>query len=276
VAAFTRGCNGGACIPQPGTTNQLDSLGDRLMYRLAYRNFGSYESLVVNHTINNPAPTAVRWYELRNFQNNPPTVYQSGSYQPDSNSRWMGSAAMDGEGNLAIGYSISSSSMYPSIRYAGRLVSDTLGTLGQGEATLYNGSGSQTGTLQRWGDYSSLSVDPVDDCTFWYTTEYLATSGTFNWHTRIGTFRFPQTKPGPSLTATAYGNNRVDLSWSSIPGVTRYLVYRATQSGGPYTLPATLGPSTTSYRDLNVQGGSPTTTRSATTCAPRRIPTKPR
>lgn len=255
VPAFSKACGtGGTCIPQPATTNTLDSVGDRLMYRLAYRNFGSFENLVVNHSINSATPIAVRWYELRNLQTTP-TVYQSGTYQPDSNSRWMGSAAMDGEGNLAIGYSVSSSTVYPSIAYAGRLASDPLGALAQGEAVMFSGTGSQTGTLSRWGDYSALSVDPIDDCTFWFTNEYLATSGTYNWHTRIGTFRFPVTNPGPSLTATANGNNRVDLSWTSVAGAGRYRVYRARQSGGPYTLVATLAPPTTTYVDLDVQGG---------------------
>lgn len=255
VAAFTPGCSPSwTCVPQPGVTQLLDSLGDRLMYRLAYRNFGTHESLVVNHAINGSSPLAIRWYELRNLQNTPPSVYQSGTYQPDTHSRWMGSAAMDGEGNLAIGYSVSSSTLYPSIRYAGRLATDPLGQLSQGEATLIAGSGSQQ-SYDRWGDYSSLSVDPVDDCTFWYTNEYLATTGNFNWSTRIGAFRFPATDPGPSLAAAANGNNRIDLSWTAVSGATRYLVYRATAAGGPYSLVATVYPPSTSYTDLNVQGG---------------------
>ena len=97
---------------------------------------------------------------------------------------------MDKDGNLAIGYSASSSSIFPQIRYAGRLATDPLNTLGQGEATLFSGTGSQTGTSSRWGDYSALTVDPVDDCTFWYTTEYYPTTSQFNWRTRIGSFRF--------------------------------------------------------------------------------------
>ncbi len=256
VAAFTAACSGQGwtCISQPGTTQKLDSLGDRLMYRLSYRNFGSFENLVVNHSINSPEPVAVRWYELRNLQNNPPTVYQSGTYQPTNHSRWMGSAAMDGEGNLAIGYSISCSTLYPSIAYAGRLVTDPLGYLSQGEATMFAGTGSQNG-VDRWGDYSTLSVDPVDDCTFWYTNEYLTTTGSYNCYTRIGKFRFPVTNAGPSLSATANGNNRIDLSWSSVSGATKYSVYRATTAGGPYTLVATVAPPTTTYADLDVQGG---------------------
>jgi hypothetical protein len=103
----------------------------------------------------------------------------------------MGSAAMDQGGDLALGFSASSSSINPQIRYAGRLASDPVNTLGQGEAHLFDGTGSQTGTQNRWGDYSDMTVDPVDDCTFWYTQEYYQTTGTFNWRTRIGSFKFP-------------------------------------------------------------------------------------
>jgi hypothetical protein len=191
VAGFTGACNfGGTCIPQGSTTQKLDSLADRLMYRLAYRNFGDHESLVVNHSVTAGTATGVRWYELRNPS--APTVYQQGTYAPnDGASRWMGSAAMDGNGDIAIGFSTSSSSTFPSLRYTGRLVGDPLDVMTQGEATLMSGSGSQTGGLDRWGDYSSLAIDPADDCTFWFTSEYLAATGSFNWHTRIGSFRLP-------------------------------------------------------------------------------------
>jgi len=195
VAAFTTACGGGTCIPQAGTSNKLDSLADRLMYRLAYRHFADgHESLVVNHSVkvsgNNRAEVdGVRWYELRNLSATP-TVYQQGTYSPDSTSRWMGSIAMDKVGDMALGYSASSGSVYPSIRYTGRVPTDTLGTL-QAETTILAGGGSQTGNLHRWGDYSAMTVDPVDDCTFWYTTEYEKTSGSFNWSTRIASFKFP-------------------------------------------------------------------------------------
>ena len=102
----------------------------------------------------------------------------------------MGSIAMDKVGNIALGYSASSSSVFPSVRYTGRLPSDALGTM-QTENTIQAGGGSQTGGLSRWGDYSSMSVDPVDDCTFWYTTEYLKANGSFNWSTGIVSFKFP-------------------------------------------------------------------------------------
>lgn len=189
VSSFSAACSGGGtCIPQSGTTQRLDSLADRLMYRLAYRNFGDHESLVVNHSVTAGTSVGVRWYELRNLSTTP-TVYQQGTYAPDSNYRWMGSAAMDNVGNLAIGYSVSSSSLFPGIRFAGRAPGDPLGTLGT-EVFIKDGLGSQNGGLNRWGDYSALSVDPVDDCTMWYTTEYLQANGSFNWSTRIGYFKF--------------------------------------------------------------------------------------
>lgn len=194
VNGFTGACNGGSCIPQPTTRNQLDSLGDRLMYRLAYRSFADgHESLVVTHSVNasdatrHKPHTAVRWYELRN-PNGTPIVYQHGTYQPDATSRWMGSAAMDKLGNIAVGYSLSSSSMFPSIGASTRAPTDPLGVLSN-EVMLKSGSGAQTGTLNRWGDYSAMVVDPTDDCTFWYTTEYLKSSGTFNWSTWISSFK---------------------------------------------------------------------------------------
>jgi hypothetical protein len=181
-----------SCVPQPSTTVGLDGLGDRLMHRLAYRNFGTHESLVVNHSVNaasSGTQAGVRWYEIRNPVS--PTIYQQGTYAPDATNRWMGSVAMDGQGNLALAYSVSSSTVSPGIRYTGRLVTDPLGTLPQGEATLINGSGSQTGTGSRWGDYAMTTIDPTDDCTFWFTTEYMATTGTASWVTRIGAFKFP-------------------------------------------------------------------------------------
>src|SRR5438874_3362189 len=158
VAAFTPACSGGGtCIPQSGTSQQLDSLADRLMYRLAYRNFGDHESLVVNHAVTAGSSVGERWYEVRS-PNGTPTVYQQGTYAPDSAYRWMGSVAMDRNGDIAMGYSTSSSSLHPQIRYAGRLVGDPLGTMTQGEGTLVDGTGSQNGGLSRWGDYTSLSV----------------------------------------------------------------------------------------------------------------------
>jgi subtilase family serine protease len=180
------------CIAQPGTAAKVDAMSDRLMYRLQYRNFGTHESLVVNHTVDadNSDHAGLRWYEIRN-PGTSPVIYQQGTYAPDLDHRWMGSAAMDSAGNIALGFSVSGSVTFPSIRYTGRLASDPLNVMTLGEADLIVGTGSQTHTSGRWGDYSALVVDPVDDCTFWYTQEYYAVTSESGWQTRIGTFSLP-------------------------------------------------------------------------------------
>ena len=190
TAAFTPTCAETGCVPQLGTAQTLDAIGDRVMYRFSYRNFANaaqpYHSFLVNHSVATPSGNiGVRWYELRDTVNG---IYQQGTYAPDTNYRWMGSIAQDKMGDIAVGYSVSSASMYPSIAYAGRVPSDPLGTLGA-ETVVVSGTGAQQ-LLNRWGDYSAMSVDPVDDCTMWYTNEYLTTTGAFNWSTRIASFRF--------------------------------------------------------------------------------------
>lgn len=200
AAAFSRACSGGTCIPQSGTTRTLDSLADRLMYRLSYRNLGTREALLVNHSVASGGVSGIRWYELANATGQTlatatPVVRQQGTYQPDSHYRWMGSAAMDKTGGIAIGYNVSSSSIMPGIRYAFRGPNDTpLGAIGNEQSVLI-GPGSQTGTLSRWGDYSTISVDPSDDCTMVFTTEYIPTNGSFNWATAIDSFKLSTCTP---------------------------------------------------------------------------------
>jgi subtilisin-like proprotein convertase family protein len=190
VATFNPLCNGATCVVQPGTAQRLDSLADRLMNRLVYRQFSDHEALLVSHAVTSGSGGGIRWYELRSPATTP-TIFQQGTYAPDTAFRWMSSMAFDGSGNIALGFSTSSSTINPSVRYTGRLVGDAAGTMGQGEATLVAGTGSQTGSnLARWGDYSSMNIDPTDDCTFWYTQEYMGASGAFNWHTRVGAFKF--------------------------------------------------------------------------------------
>ena len=196
VAAFSPLCGGGTCVPQPSVTQQLDSLADRLMYRLAYRNFGTHESLVVNHSVIAGSSGGVRWYEIQN-PGGTPVVAQQSTFAPDSSYRWMGSIAMDQAGDMALGYTVSSSSISPSVRFTGRVPTDPASTM-EAEVNVVSGTGSQNGSLSRWGDYSAMQVDPVDDCTFWYTQEYMKTTGSFNWNTRIASFKFP----GCSSTAT--------------------------------------------------------------------------
>jgi hypothetical protein len=187
------------CIPQPGAAPFVDAVGDRLMHRLTYRNFGDHDLLLMNHTVDAGGGRAgIRWYEVRQ-PGGTPTIDQQGTYAPDdSASRWMGSLAMDHTGNIALGYSVSSLSVYPSIRYAGRLVDDPPGEMTQGEDSIAVGGGSQTDAAARWGDYSSMNLDPIDECTFWYTQEYYPVTSARHWHTRIASFRFPNCSAGPS------------------------------------------------------------------------------
>jgi hypothetical protein len=187
VVFFEPACS--SCIVQPQTTTKLDTLSDRMMYRLAYRNLGDHESLVVNHTVTAGKGTSIRWYELRDPQGTL-KVTQQGTYAPDSSFRWMGSIAMDKVGNMLLGYSVSGPKIFPSIRVTGRSASDPLHTMAL-EQKSFSGKGSQAQGLDRWGDYSSMSVDPSDDCTFWFTTQYLAETGAFNWHTRVVSMKFP-------------------------------------------------------------------------------------
>lgn len=179
-------------VPQKGTSQKLDSLGDRLMSNFEYRNQNGAESVWLTRSVVNGSSTGIRWMEIRN-PNGTPTVYQQGTYAPDTNYRWMPSLSVDKYGNMIVGYSVSSSSMYPAIRYAGRLFTDRLGKLSLGEATLIAGTGYQS-SYSRWGDYSSMTVDPSDGCTFWYTTEYYEANGT-NWQTRIGSIVLPGCTP---------------------------------------------------------------------------------
>ncbi len=201
-------CNGSRnCIQQPppaAPTQYLDSLSDHLMFHLSYRNFGDHEAITANESVdeNSADHSGIRWYEIRN-PSSTPYIYQQGTYAPDANQRWMGAINMDRDGNIAVGYNTSSTTVFPSIRYAGRLATDPLGQLAQGEATLVAGSGVQQSASGRWGDYSSLSVDPTDDCTFWFAGEYYASTGNANWSTRIGSFKFPSCgATTPTVTPT--------------------------------------------------------------------------
>ena len=245
------------CVPEkvvPGVhTATLDTLGDRTMFRVTYRNFGDHESMVVHHTVVTAADvmtgatrTGLRWYEVRNLSTTP-TIYQQSTFAPlDPTNplwRWMGSAAMDHMGDIAIGYSASGPNYFPSIHYAGRLATDPLNDLTQGEAVMFAGLGIQGFPLNRWGDYSDLTVDPTDDCTFWYTQEYLPANGTtdllpVNWHTRVGTFKFPQcvVNPPPLVSASSRkvhgsaGVYDVNLPLTGTRGV------EPRSSGGAYTI----------------------------------------
>jgi fibronectin type 3 domain-containing protein len=264
TAAFDSNLCGYArnCVPQKGTTRKLDALSDRLMYRLQFRQFADRMSMVVNHTVdvNGFDQAGIRWYELRNTGGGW-QIFQQGTYAPDSNHRWMGSMAMDQAGNIALGYSVSSSTMFPSIRYTGRLAGDPLGTLPQGETSLIEGTGAQTHSASRWGDYSSMTVDPVDGCTFWYTQEYLSLTSSASWRTRIGSFKFascgvvqPQPPAAPTGLSPTAGNAQVALTWNASSGATSYNVLRSTTSGAE--VPIATGVTTPSYTDTGLANGT--------------------
>jgi len=214
VATYTPSCNGqygGACVPQPnvGSGNDVDSLGDRLMYRFAY--WEDQPAPTARSTPPIPAPVqhwyvdfdvwnsstasmGVRWMEFTaNLRTVPVTslaIFQQGTYAPDSNFRWMGSLTRDNVDDVLVGYSESSTSVFPSVAAAGRKYTDTLGTLSS-EILSVNGAGSQSDTANRWGDYSTMSIDPTDNCTFYYVQEYYAVSGTFSWSTDVSSWKFP-------------------------------------------------------------------------------------
>lgn len=177
----------GECVAQPNTTEFLDTLSDRLMFRLAYRNFGDHEALTVNHSVSVGNSSGLRWYELRD-PNGSPKIFQQGTYAPDSTFRWMGSMAMDKVGNILIGYSVSSAKTFPAIRFTGRAVADPANQMAA-EQEAVPGMGSQNNP-ERWGDYASMSIDPSDDCTFWFTTQYLPATGGYNWRTSVVPVKF--------------------------------------------------------------------------------------
>lgn len=181
-----------ACVPEPSPGENVDALSDRLMFRLAYRNLGDHESLVVNHTVAGGPLAAVRWYEIRNPA--APFVYQQGTVYDPSVDYWLGSAAMDKTGDIALGFSASGQKLYPSVYTVARAAGDPLGSM-SGPLVLSPGGGVQlNNSFKRWGDYSSMSVDPADDCTFWFAQEYYDTSGTIKWTTRIASFKFNNCK----------------------------------------------------------------------------------
>ena len=183
----------GACVPQRGTNTRLETMTAWPMYRAQYRNFGNREVLLLNHTVDATGQdrAGVRWYELRRPPGGAWTIFQQGTHSPDATHRWMGSIAMDASGNVALGYSVSSSQVFPGIRVATRRPSDPAGQLGT-EVTIVNGRGAQTHPAARWGDYSAMDVDPAEPCTFWFTTLYYARTSQAGWRTRIAEIRMPQ------------------------------------------------------------------------------------
>jgi hypothetical protein len=269
AASFTSLCaTTRNCVPQAGTSTRLDAIADRLMFRNAYRRFADgHESMFNNYTVSANSVAGVRWFELRRTQPGNWLKAQESTYQPDSTWRWMGSIASDNQGNVALGFSASSGSINPQIRYAGRLSADPVNTL-SGEQHLFDGTGSQSATGNRWGDYSDLTVDPVDDCTFYYTNEYYQTTSQFNWRTRIGYFKFaectaPQKGTAHFVVTACSGGAPVSNASVSIDG----RPYGATLSDGSYdaTLPTGSHTYSVSKASVGTQTGSFTITNGQTT-----------
>jgi len=194
-------------VPQQGTTQHIDTLGDKIMTPVVYQNRGGTESLWADQTtiLNFPnGPSTVRWYQFNVTGGNfPATAVQQEDWSNGNDGLWrfMPSIAVDANGNTAIGYSTSSGTAFPGIRYAGRLAGDPPNDLSQGEAIMFNGTGSESDTNGRWGDYSMTTIDPADNVSFWHVNEYEATIGSFNWHTRIGKFAFAPLGCAPGWSA---------------------------------------------------------------------------
>lgn len=299
---------------QPNDCARLDAISNRLMFRLQYRRFAGHESLVTTHTVDvNSTPigsttghrAGIRYYELRRtVPGGSFAVQTQGSFSPDTNHRWMGSAALDNAGDLAVGYSVSSATTQPAIRYAGRLAGDPGSTLAQGEATLQAGVGSQTSTSSRWGDYSALSVDPADECTFWYTNEYYPATSSALWATRVGSFKFASCTPpargtvqgtvtdagtsapipGARVVWTVAGGATYETGTTAAGTYSRLVPpgsYMAVASAVGYasSAPAAVvvsngGTSTENFELGPIGGPTPTSTRTPTpTATPTRTPT---
>jgi hypothetical protein len=288
VANDSYACSdGGQCIPQEGTSQTLDSLGDRLMYRFAIRHFPDHDRAVVNHAVANGSQVAVRWYEIYDPAGSV-TLNQQGTFAPDSTYRWMASLAEDQNMDIGLGYSASSSSIYPGIRFTGRVPTDPLGTM-ETEANILTGTGAQVGSdAYRWGDYTAMQVDPSDDCTFWYVDQYQQINGTFDWDTNISSFIFSgcgvqnpnfslSANPGSvtvaqgnSVTSTITVNDEdgfsgsVQLSASGLPsGVTAQFVPNPTTTTSTLTLSAS-GSAATGTVTVTVSGVSGTLNNSTT------------
>ncbi|HEV7473108.1 MAG TPA: hypothetical protein VGN90_03600, partial [Pyrinomonadaceae bacterium] len=287
VAPSSAACGGAGCLPQPGSGVVLDSLADRLMFRLAYRNFIDHESLVVTHSVD-PGITGVvsgvRWYDFR-LSGQPdaicpsyPCTYQQGTVADVANgrSRWMPSIGMDGAENILVGYSTTGKTNLTenhTIRYTGRAKGDPLGTMTAPETTIATGIRNSSGT--RWGDYSSMSVDPADDCTFWYVNQFYTTTGSATWKTQIASSRFPAgAGAGQCLAATCtarptsapvigvaapIADNQIQVTWTAVsPEPGSYAIERAigpVGSEGLYQPLAAVPGNATNYIDTTVQGG---------------------
>lgn len=264
-------CSFGDCVPQPGTGQTLDVLGQMTMYRAQYRNFGGYETIVTSHSVDvDGADTAgVRWVELRNTGGAGWGLHQEGTYDlGDGVHRWMPSAAMDSFGNICVVYSASDGvSTYPSVHFACHEAGvDPLGSMGA-ETVCVAGAGVQTGG-GRWGDYATLSIDPVDDCSFWGTNEYVATGGSYVWNTRVCSWVFPACAgPSGTLDGTVTDSSTTDPIAGALIAANGFTTstdgagyYSRALPVGTYTVTATkYGYSTASVPGVSIVDGTITT-----------------
>lgn len=233
--AFTSNSN---LVPQPGTTTQLDTFGANVMYRASARAFppGAPHamSMVLNHEVEAGAgQSGIRWvnFDLRKSTDSFANIFAAGFdapaapvslvksvategvFAPTSDWRWMGSANIDSSGNIGLGYSVSSSTLNPKLRITGRIPTDPIGTMRDEQDCTPATTGSQTGLFSgrsRWGDYASMSVDPTDECTFMFTSEYHAVTSSGSWSTRICSFKFPQCGM-PSFDLASETPSRVEM-----------------------------------------------------------------
>jgi hypothetical protein len=282
----------GVNVPQPNTINQLDAIDDRVMQKVQYRKVGGAESLWVVHTVQNDAgPDVPQWAQIDVTGGTIATTpVQQQIYAPDATLyRWMGSIAADSEGNVAIGYSTSNATSpnFPSIAYSGRLATDPLNELSQGETQLIAGAGSQTNNCNgtpcnRWGDYSAMSVDPSDDCTFWYTNEYYSSQAngtTGNWQTRIGSFKFPSCGGAgptstPTNTPTTTASHTQTPTPTSTPTETSTATPTSTATSTPTQTPADTATVTATSTPTQTPTVTPTSTATTTpTATPTQTPT---
>lgn len=267
------------CVPEPSPalpTDYLDSIAGHYMYRLAYRNQGTQaaadESLVVSGPDAGSTSDhgAVTWFEFRNNGSSTatPTLFQSGTYDPDTSYRWLPSIAMDKDRNIALGYSKSSTTVFPGIYVTGRLAGDPTNTMGA-ETEMQAGIGAQKGAGNRWGDYSSMTLDPIDQCTFYYTNEYLKTNGGFNWSTRIAAFKFSSCVSAANLWGTVTGTITSSETGAPISGVRVALTNGyagASDVSGVYTILVPAGSYTATAADA---------ARNCATASPASAPVAP-
>jgi hypothetical protein len=255
------------CFPQPDSSTTLDPLREVIMWRLQYMNHDDHETLMGNFVtdLDGTDHGGLRWFELRRTGGGAWSLHQEGTYSIDADHRWMAASAMDQSGNIAIAYNVSSTSTYPSLRYTGRLADDPSGVMSQPETPIHDGTSPNSSN--RYGDYSAMSLDPADDCTFWFTgMDNTSTS----WRTQIASFKFDLCgcllAPDPPTTfASVPGDNRIELSWgdSELETVVEYQVLRSRISGGPYEKIAVVPDSSPGlpngpgyvYEDATVSGG---------------------